>query len=285
MTNLELINHLQNQIKKLHQNPEVAFFIFFHYHPLIKNKIDFISHRSDICDQNVEKQCEQALNDYLINNKPLAKIIGETTFYTYDFKVYPHVFSPRNETELLVDSVIHKCNKKCGLVMADICCGTGVIGLSLLKALPHIQKMYMVDLNPEAVANTQENTTILNLSPVVYLGNLLNPLIDNKIKVDVLVSNPPYISYDEVLDPRVDEYDPKLALYANEDGLAIYRNLLENARKVINHSCYLIAFEIGYLQAPAVCELAYQSLGSEIQIEVIQDYNHLDRIVLISHGF
>lgn len=285
MTNPELINHLQNQIKELNQNPEVAFFIFFYYHPTIKNKLDFINHRLDICDPNVENQCELALHEYLINNKPLAKILGETRFYSYDFQVYPQVFSPRNETELLVDCVIHKCQHRGELKAADICCGTGVIGLSVLKSLNNITDMYMVDLNPNAIDNTVRNASNLQLHPHVHLGDLLNPLINNKIRVDILISNPPYISRNEVLDLNVDKYDPELALYAEDDGLAVYQNLLENARKVINPSSYLIALEIGYLQAKSVSELAYKYLGNQIKIEVIQDYNHLDRIVLISYGF
>ena len=281
MTNWETINIMIEKLKKANQNDEVAFFIFFHF-TNIKNKLDLINHKNQTCERSsfLIKQVE----DY-IHNKPLAKILGESDFYGLKFIVKNEVFSPRLDTEILVETVLNKIKNKKQVSFVDVCTGTGIIGLSILKNSNNINKSYLIDLNPYAVENAQINADILGIKTNIIKGNLLDYLIDNKIKLDVLISNPPYISYDEKLEDNVDYYDPKLALYAEENGLAIYKKLLLDSRKVLNPNSYLIAFEIGYLQAENIERLAKNILGENIEIEVIKDINHLDRVVTISHNF
>ena len=281
MTNFELINLMIQKLKKANQNEEIAFFIFFHFSN-IKNKLELIENKNEVC-ENYEFYLNK-VEEY-INNKPLAKILGETNFYGRKFAVYNEVFSPRVDTEVLVTKVLENISNKSNLQLVDVCAGTGVIGLSLKKESNNINNIYLIDLNPYAIKNIEENAKHLDVKANIYEGDLLKPLIDNKIKIDVLVSNPPYISFDEELEMNVDKYDPKLALYADENGLSIYKQILIDSRKVINPNSYLIAFEIGYKQAKDLEVLSRSILGDEIIFEVHKDINQLDRVVIIRFNF
>lgn len=284
MTYLQLILNMTKQLKEANQNEEVAFFILFYFSKDIKNKLDFLNHKDELA---LEKDlCLNALYEYINLNKPLSKITHEDTFYRLTFNVLDGVFSPRSETELLVEVILKKCRNKSNLIMADICAGTGIIGLSINYFLKP-QKMFLVDINELAIKNIEMNANNLKQNVSILHGDLLEPLLNNQTKIDVLVSNPPYIDEDYQLDKNIETYDPKNALFANEHGIEIYRKLLTEFNKVVNNpNSYLIAFEIGFNQGKIVKELAIKILNlTEDKVEIIKDYNGLDRIVVIDNNF
>ncbi len=209
---------------------------------------------------------------------PLQYIVGNVEFYNYTFNVDNRVLIPRFETELLVDKLIkrvrNKYNKKIDIL--DLCSGSGCIGITLDKELD--ANVLCSDISSDALEVLSENKK-LNNSNVKYV---LSDLFSNIEGVfDVIVSNPPYISYDEEIDDIVKNNEPSISLYASSGGLYYYEEILKNISKYLKKE-YIIAFEIGYTQGEDIINLVYKYLGDVI-VEVEKDYNLRDRFVFISN--
>ena len=134
-----------------------------------------------------------------------------------------------------------------------------------------------VDISSDALDVARENCVKNCASVNFYLGNMLEPLND---KYDVIISNPPYISYDEEIDEIVKNNEPSLALYADNDGLYFYEEILKNCSKYLNDR-YLIAFEIGYTQGDRIKEMASKYLG-DVSVTIEKDLSNRDRFVFIN---
>ena len=153
---------------------------------------------------------------------------------------------PRQETEQLVletGKLIQKMFDK-DINVADVCCGSGAIGLSLNKLLPNNQ-YFLSDISKEAIRVSKINAKSFNqLENTSFLeGDMLKPFIDANIKLDVIVCNPPYIENIESIDKKTLEQEPHLALLASPNT-KFYEELMKNSPRVLNDK-YLIAFEIG----------------------------------------
>lgn len=209
---------------------------------------------------------------------PLQYIVGNVEFYNYTFNVDNRVLIPRFETELLVDKLIkrirNKYNKKIDIL--DLCAGSGCIGITLDKELD--ANVLCSDISFDALEVLSENKK-LNNSNVKYVLSDLFSNIDGVF--DVIVSNPPYISYDEEIDEIVKNNEPSISLYALNNGLYYYEEILKNISKYLKKE-YIIAFEIGYTQGEDIINLVYKYLGDVI-VEVEKDYNLRDRFVFISN--
>lgn len=181
-----------------------------------------------------------------INGEMIEYVFKKTYFLSYPFTVNKNVLIPRQETEQLVLSTIEKIKSIFNdetITIADICTGSGCIGLSIAKALPN-NKYYLTDISKEALAVAKENAKNLfdnhkNIS--FFLGDMLTPLINKK--VDVIVCNPPYIEKIEEIDKRTWEQEPHLALLATPSTY-FYEELLKNYQSIVDGK-YLIGFEIG----------------------------------------
>ena len=209
---------------------------------------------------------------------PLQYIVGNVEFYNYTFNVDNRVLIPRFETELLVDKLIkrvkNKYNKKIDIL--DLCSGSGCIGITLDKELD--ANVLCSDISSDALEVLGENKK-LNNSNVKYVLSDLFSNIDGVF--DVIVSNPPYISYDEEIDDIVKNNEPSISLYASSDGLYYYEEILKNISKYLKKE-YIIAFEIGHTQGEDIVNLVYKYLGDVI-VEVEKDYNLRDRFVFVSN--
>ncbi len=284
MTLKELNLMLLEMLKKAKENENIAYFLlehFLHY----KNKLDIIEHQNDEIN-NFQKILEAA-NDY-INGKPLSKITNKVHFYGLDFIVDNNVFSPRLETELLVEIAIKKIQEKLiktnKLNIADVCCGTGVIGLSIKSRINDIE-MYQSDIDENAYFNTVKNSEQLNIKTNINLSPNLEYYYKTNTKLDVIVSNPPYISIGDIhVGNNVNKYDPLMALYCGDNGLMVYKAILQQSLNVLNQDSFLIIFEIGYNQAEAISSFA-SNIYKDINIEIIKDYSGLDRILVISKNW
>ena len=127
------------------------------------------------------------------------------------------------------------------IYVADVCAGSGAIGLSLNRLLPN-NRYYLSDMSKEAIRVSKKNSK--NASNIVLLeGDMLEPFIERNIKLDVIVCNPPYIGSPDSIDKRTLEQEPHLALLASPNT-KYYESLLKNANKVLKDK-HLIAFEIG----------------------------------------
>lgn len=207
---------------------------------------------------------------------PVQYIVGNVDFYGYNFLVNKNVLIPRFETEELVDRTIKYVQKyfDSSVKIVDLGCGSGCISITLSKELGIT--VDAVDISSDALDVARENCVKNNASVNFYLGNMLEPLHD---KYDVIISNPPYISYDEEIDEIVKKNEPSLALYADNDGLYFYEEILKNCKKYLNNK-FLIAFEIGYTQGDRIRDFALKYLG-DVSVSIEKDLSGRDRFVFI----
>lgn len=214
---------------------------------------------------------------------PVAYIIEKKEFMSLEFKIKAGVLIPRPETENLVESVIDYCQKN-QLEQAqiiDVGTGSGAIAISLAHYLPK-SKVVGVDISAQALKLAQQNMKKHELAQRMNIlkSDLLTEFIKRKIKeIDVIVSNPPYISQAEMreLPPEVKK-EPETALAAGEDGLDYYRRLIPQAKKVLKKDGKLF-LEIGYQQAAAVSDIFDNNWS---KIEIVKDYAAKDRIIAAS---
>lgn len=213
----------------------------------------------------------------LENGEPLQYIVGNQDFYGYIINVDKRVLIPRRETEELVEEVINRSTNFTELKIADIGTGSGAISIALSKELN--TKVVATDISIDAIEVAKENVKENNADVEVFQGDMLEPLIKNDIKVNILVSNPPYIKEDEEIEKVVYNNEPHLALYAKEEGIEFYRKILEDCSKVLEDK-FLVAFEIGETQGNVVRELAYKYLKN-IKVEIKKDLSEKDRMVFV----
>jgi len=179
---------------------------------------------------------------------PVQYIVGNVDFYGNIFKVNKNVLIPRFETEQLVYETYQRIKDKNNLNIVDLGTGSGCIAITLSKLLGY--EIDAVDISKEALEVAKENNSLNNTKVNFYLGDMLKPL--NK-KYDVIISNPPYIAYDEEIMDIVKNNEPHLALYADNNGLACYEKILSNCKNYLNENA-IIAFEIGASQAKDITD-------------------------------
>lgn len=190
------------------------------------------------------------------SGEPYQYVIGRANFIDLTFNVNPHVLIPRQETEELVigtkvlaDKIFDHPSK---LIIADVCTGSGVIGLYLKKLYP-LSKVYLTDIDNECLEVAKSNAKLYNLDATFLQGDLIEPLISNNIKLDVLVCNPPYIEDNSTIDEQVWKYEPHLALLAEPKTL-FYERIFKEADKIMNKNA-ILAFEIGEDMEDELCAL------------------------------
>ena len=204
---------------------------------------------------------------------PLQYITGEQNFCGLDFYVNENVLIPRLDTEILVEKILEY--EEPGQRVMDMCTGSGCIAITLQK-LGGFQVM-AVDISEEALTLARKNAQ-RNQAQVTFFQSNMFEQLSNTSKVDVIVSNPPYIESKVVdeLDDEVKKYEPRLALDGMEDGLHFYRILAREGKRFLNEGGRLYV-EIGFDQAEAVKEL----FGAQgfLDIQVYKDLAGLDRVV------
>lgn len=222
-------------------------------------------------------QLLENISQRLAQNEPAQYIVGDTDFYNLNLKVDPRALIPRPETEELVDLIL-KENEVENLKVLDVGTGTGAIGLSLKKTRPTWQ-VTLADISTDALALAKENAEANNLSVDFVQSDVFSNVNGS---FDIIVSNPPYIAYDEqdLMDESVIKYEPDLALYATESGLAIYNRLAANSKQFLSQGGK-IYLEIGFSQGQAVKNLFQKSFPKK-EIRILPDLAGLDRMVIIS---
>lgn len=220
--------------------------------------------------------------DQLVEGKPLEHILGFTWFYGYSFKVNEDVLIPRPETEELVANILAAYDayfsSDASTTLIDVGTGSGAIAISLKKEEPRLHVMAS-DISQKAILVAHDNAKANDATVCFCVGDMLEPFIDRNMKVDILISNPPYIPQDEVMEDSVVNYEPHVALFGGEDGLKFYRIIFEHAPKILNTKA-MMAFEIGYDQKDALSSLAKQYYP-QAKIEVLCDINGKDRMLFI----
>ena len=227
----------------------------------------------------------EKLQARLLEGEPLAYVLGHWEFYGLPFKVTPDVLIPRDDTCAVASLAINQ-----GLFLSqdprilDLCCGSGCIGIALASRVKDA-KVTLADLSQKALAIARENVALNKLTARVrcVTADAMAPAPAFLGKFDMIVSNPPYITGEdmETLDTSVKDYEPHMALYGGEDGLDFYRSIAKNYTSALKPGGYL-AFEFGDDQGDDVCRILVEN-GYTI-LERSRDYNDRERAVLAQYG-
>ena len=222
--------------------------------------------------KNIESDYEK-----LCDNYPIQYLIGYVNFYGYKIYVNEDVLIPRYETEYLVEKTIKYCNKIFGnkkISILDLGTGSGAISIALYKGLN--SNVTAIDISDKAIKMAKKNA-LENDSDIKFINN--NMLDNINEKYDLIISNPPYVSYDEEVMDSVKKYEPNIALYADDNGLYYYDSILKKVKNNLNKR-FIIAFEIGMNQANDIKNLTNKYLENVI-INVEKDLSGKDRYIFI----
>ena len=216
------------------------------------------------------------INKNINEDTPLSHLVGFDYFYDRKFKVTKDVLSPRMETEELIYKVLEyiKKSKKDSFKILDLCTGSGIIAITLKKEIVEkYTEIVASDISEKALSIAIENANNNNANITFIKSDLFDNISG---KFDLIISNPPYISYKDkiIIKDSVLNYDPHLALFAEEDGIYFYRKIIENAVHYLSKDG-VIFFEIGYDQKEKIFELGK---NNNFITTVYKDINNRDRI-------
>ena len=212
----------------------------------------------------------------LKSGEPVQYIIGKCEFMSLPFQVGKGVLIPRADTEILVETLLKRLDTQKPLYIADVCCGSGCIGISLAHYLKNVEVL-LADISDTALEITQRNAEKNGIGGRYEICKI-DVLKEFPCgEFDCIVSNPPYIRTDVIdkLDKNVRDFEPRLALDGGTDGLRFYRKIAANAKL---KSGGILAFETGYDQGKEVANILEDS-GFR-NIEVITDIEDRERVVI-----
>ena len=221
------------------------------------NFTDLIKHFDD------EIKDEKTLNerlDRILNGEPMQYVLGHAYFIDGDYKVTPDTLIPRQETEQLAATALKEIIRRFGnkeITIADIGTGSGILAIYLKNRLPNA-KMIATDISEKCLEVAKENSKKFNVDIDFRLGNMMEPI---KEKLDVVISNPPYIESEETVDEQTLKYEPHLALFA-KPKTRFYEEILANIDKMKDE--FFMAFEIGEdmkKELTDILEDKYQGIG------------------------
>jgi len=200
-----------------------------------------------------KEQWEYFVNiEKLTNGVPLQHITHHQEFMRMDFYVDENVLIPRPDTEILVEEVIKIASKMEQPKILDLCTGSGAIAISIAKNVPNAE-VYAIDISQKAIEVAKKNSKDLGANVKFIKSNLFSKM--DKMKFDIIVSNPPYIKKEVIknLSKEV-RNEPELALDGGIDGLDFYRKITKQAIEFLKLGSYL-CFEIGYDQKDEVIDI------------------------------
>jgi release factor glutamine methyltransferase len=254
---------------------------------LLERTVDCQSHelltgRDRIVSPTV-RDAARAVIERRAGREPLQYILGTQEFCGLEFVVTPAVLIPRPETELLVQEVVRRGGLDTSAVLVDVGTGSGCLAITLAAILKGT-KVLATDQSREALLVAERNAVTHGVEDrIEWLhGDLLAPLDDRGLdnRVDVIVSNPPYISEGDyaTLQPEVRNYEPRTALVGGPLGTEYHRRLLLDARRFLApHG--LLLMELGQGQAATVAALA-DNVGGYAPVRLIQDAAGIERVII-----
>lgn len=248
-----------------------------------QDKMNFILNRQE----DVASEMADAYLDLIgkrASRMPLQYITGTQNFMGFDFLTAPGVLIPRFDTETLVEQADKRIEKMMrnaenrNIRVLDMCCGSGCIGLSIALMNPDVS-VDLCDISEDALSLTKKNADALQAKCSIIKSDLFQNITGT---YDLIVSNPPYIE-SAVIDslmPEVKDFEPRLALDGDTDGLKFYRKITEDAENYLNENGYLL-FEIGNHQAYDVQQLLVDNGFADIC--TVKDLCGNDRVVTAKH--
>ena len=268
------LSEVYNQSLKKLQNPaidEIAVRILLCEINSLKSMTDFyLNKNEEIQDLPRFKQ----YFDRFLNGEPVQYILNKTTFFGIDLYVDNRVLIPRQESEEVVDFAIKKSTQLFGdkpLSICDVCCGSGAMGIALSQHLK-TQQVIFSDISQDALDVCKKNADSKNL---FLCSDGIDELIKENLKVDVLISNPPYILKNEYVDDSVLKFEPHLALFTGE-SFPVYEKIISKL-SCIKKDQLLAVFEIGANTKPILEKMVEKHYPS-CEHDFIKDMNGKERI-------
>lgn len=275
MNYVETISQLEKNLQEIGEDPENLTYVFRELKSW--SLLDFILHQNKEVTESDQKILE-SITSQLEDHRSPQYITGKAYFRDLELAVDERVLIPRPETEELVDLVL-KENSKADLRVLDIGTGSGAIAISLKSARPDWQ-VTASDISQGALQLAEENSKLNQVSLDFVESDVFGQITGT---FDVIISNPPYIAYgdkDEV-GMNVLASEPHLALFADEDGFAIYRQIIEGAGEHLSENGKLY-FEIGYKQGDGLRALLSKHFPQK-RIRVLEDIFGKDRKVVMDN--
>ena len=278
----ELIKQAESRLDDDNKDVNVAKVLFYHLAKKEPHEL-YLMYDQEV-DDTLKDQFLAGMEEYY-NGRPIQYIKGVETFFGRDFKVNEDVLIPRYETEELVENILYRIDDYFAdyqtITLCDVGTGSGAIATSLALEESRL-KVYATDISVNAVNVAKENAKNLNADVEFMVGDMLEPLIDRNIKVDIFVSNPPYIPQEQEIEAIVKDNEPHAALFGGADGLYFYRKIFKGVRSLLNDRA-LLAFEMGFDQRELM-EEALQKYFPDDCYEIIKDINGKDRMLFIYHN-
>lgn len=275
----ELIKQAESRLDDSNKDVNVAKVLF--YHLANKEPHELYLMYDEEVDKDLEKQFLMGMEEYY-NGRPIQYIKGVETFFGRNFKVNENVLIPRYETEELVENILYRIDDYFSgyknITLCDVGTGSGAIAISLALEEPKL-KVYATDISDLALTVAKENANNLKADVEFLAGDMLQPLIEKNLKVDIFVSNPPYIPQEQEIEAVVKDNEPHVALFGGNDGLHFYRKIFEGVNELLNERA-LLAFEMGFDQRELM-EEALQKYFPNDPYEIIKDINGKDRMLFI----
>ena len=248
-------------------------------HALRLKRLDLILKRDELLNEKQLAQYKELIGKRQ-SRLPIAYILGQSEFMGLDFKVTPDTLIPRPETELLVEEACDYIKKNKSSLVLDVCTGSGNIAVGIASFVKGCS-VYASDISIEALKVAQQNIDRNSLSGRIFLkrGDMLGAFINEGLegKVDVIVSNPPYVSAPEMkeLEPEL-SFEPAGALYGGEDGLDFSKKLVSGAGE------YLIKGGAVFVELsstrPGEIASLFKKSGFRVD-NITKDYSGLERVL------
>ena len=278
----QLINEAESKLDAEYKDVNVAKVLF--YHLANKEPHELYLMYDEEVDPELEAKFLAGMEEYY-QGRPIQYIKGVETFFGRDFKVNEDVLIPRYETEELVENILYHIDDYFSdyqtIDLCDVGTGSGAIAISLAWEEPRTN-VYASDISSKAIEVAKENAANLGANVNFMVGDLLEPLLEKEIKVDIFVSNPPYIPNNQEIEAMVKDNEPHVALFGGNDGLYFYRRIFKEVKPLLKDRA-LLAFEMGFDQRELM-EEALQTYFPDDRHEIIKDINGKDRMLFIYHN-
>ncbi|WP_018591939.1 peptide chain release factor N(5)-glutamine methyltransferase [Terrisporobacter glycolicus] len=277
MTIKEIIIRYSKELEEISPTPRLDVEILLQK-VLCVDRLYILLNLEKSLSEDEEKLFSKFINERL-NNRPIAYIVGNREFMGLDFYVQEGVLIPRPDTEVLVEEVIELGKSRGAINILDIGTGSGAITVSLAKYLDNA-KITSVDISDIALEIGKKNAESNNVNDrITFIKSDLFTNIDNDMRFDIIVSNPPYIKREviETLDKQVKDFEPYNALEGGIDGLDFYRSITRQSKKYLNKDG-ILAYEVGHDQSEEVSKL--MESDGYTNIYTIKDLQQIDRVVI-----
>lgn len=241
------------------------------------NSFELLDSKDKIVNSEIERKFIDSVNK-IYSTKKLSSAISQINFCDLKFKITDEVLLPHFETQ----EVVKESMKYIDILfkgkgnLIDLGCGSGVIGLTIKNNFKNLS-VDLIDISDDALCVSYENAKKLNLDVNIYKSDMLSNV---KNKYDIIISNPPYESDNYI--PTLNN-EPTISLYAKNNGLYYYEDILKNVHKVLKEK-YMIIFEIGDYQKNDVISLIHKYLKN-IEIKTLESRKGFEKSIYIFGGF